>query len=299
MAKVPWLNDTVRDSNLYNHPPVTIAPDKSLATAYGKMYDNRTQHLRFRHLIVTNGGKVNGNFEGIISYGNFTLKTDINTIMLHHSHVSEAMTPASKTVSVGLDDTIETVVKHFVTKIGQHRHYIGLLPVREDKNPNVIYAVISYVDILSRIKQGSFEVPSTTVAEIPYAKYPPESGKHFYHATPDTEFAEINFFFENEGIRTIPVIDGNTIVGLVTDRKFLDCIMRFSEDERFALKATDEYLMIPREELRLVKTTDFIKDICGMLLEGDKPDALLVSDDNSSLKGIMSYVDVLRFFLED
>ena len=100
-------------------------------------------------------------------------------------------------------------------------------------------------------------------------------------------------------IRQIPVVNGRDLVGIVTDRDvraFLsDALLAKPEVRDRALKT--EVGDIMTTEPLFIAPDDDLKDAVEMLIE-QKFGAIPVVDEAEGLVGIVSYVDVLRSYLE-
>ncbi len=100
-------------------------------------------------------------------------------------------------------------------------------------------------------------------------------------------------------IRQIPVVNGHELVGIVTDRDvraFLsDALLTKSDARARALKT--EVGDIMTTEPMFVGPDDDLKDAVEMLIE-QKFGAIPVVDEAEGLVGIVSYVDVLRNYLD-
>lgn len=100
-------------------------------------------------------------------------------------------------------------------------------------------------------------------------------------------------------IRQIPVVNGRELVGIVTDRDvraFLsDALLGEPEARDRALKTAVGDIMTT--EPLFIAPDDDLKDAVEMLIE-QKFGAIPVVDGAAGLIGIVSYVDVLRSYLE-
>jgi acetoin utilization protein AcuB len=103
---------------------------------------------------------------------------------------------------------------------------------------------------------------------------------------------------END-IRQIPVVKGRELVGIVTDRDvraFLSDVLRSEPEARErAMKTAIGDIMTT--EPMFITPDDDLKDAVEMLIE-QKFGAIPVVDEAEGLVGIVSYVDVLRNYLE-
>ena len=99
-------------------------------------------------------------------------------------------------------------------------------------------------------------------------------------------------------IRQLPVVKGKELVGIVTDRdirSFLSGSLLASPEERErALKTRIREIMT--SEPITVGPDDEIEEVVELLIE-EKVGGIPVVDEREGLVGIVSYVDVLRCFL--
>ena len=99
-------------------------------------------------------------------------------------------------------------------------------------------------------------------------------------------------------IRQIPVVDGHELVGIVTDRDvraFLSDALLANPAEREKALNTPVRDIMTTEPLYLSPDDD-LQEVVEMLIE-QKFGAIPVVDDAEGLVGIVSYIDVLRCFL--
>ena len=100
-------------------------------------------------------------------------------------------------------------------------------------------------------------------------------------------------------IRQVPVVNGRELVGIVTDRDvraFLsDALLDKPEARERALKTSVGDIMTT--EPLFISPDDDLKDAVEILIE-QKFGAIPVVDAAEGLIGIVSYVDVLRLYLE-
>jgi len=100
-------------------------------------------------------------------------------------------------------------------------------------------------------------------------------------------------------IRQIPVVNGRELVGIVTDRDvraFLSDALLANPDARERALETEVGDIMTTEPL-FIAPDDDLKDAVEMLIE-QKFGAIPVVDGAAGLIGIVSYVDVLRSYLE-
>jgi CBS domain-containing protein len=107
-----------------------------------------------------------------------------------------------------------------------------------------------------------------------------------------------NELMSENNIRQIPVVDGHELVGIVTDRDvraFLSGALQTNPAEREKALETPVRHIMTTEPLFLAPD-DNLEEAVEMLIE-QKFGALPVVDKAEGLVGIVSYVDVLRCFL--
>jgi len=117
--------------------------------------------------------------------------------------------------------------------------------------------------------------------------------------TPAETVGKADELMAENNIRQIPVVKGRELVGIVTDRDvraFLsDALQGEPEARERALKTAVGNIMTT--EPLSVAPDDDLKDALEMLIE-QKFGAIPVVDEAEGLVGIVSYVDVLRNYLE-
>ena len=107
-----------------------------------------------------------------------------------------------------------------------------------------------------------------------------------------------NELMSENNIRQIPVVDGHELVGIVTDRDvraFLSDALLANPAEREKALNTPVRDIMTTEPLYLSPDDD-LQEVVEMLIE-QKFGAIPVVDEAEGLVGIVSYVDVLRCFL--
>lgn len=105
-------------------------------------------------------------------------------------------------------------------------------------------------------------------------------------------------FMSENNFRQLPVVDGRELVGIVTDRdirSFLSGELLANPDRREKVLHTQVRDIMTTEPLFLAPDDD-LEEAVEMLIE-QKFGALPVVDEAEGLVGIVSYVDVLRCFL--
>ena len=116
--------------------------------------------------------------------------------------------------------------------------------------------------------------------------------------TPGETIEQADELMTGNSIRQLPVVEGNAVLGIITDRdirSFLANSMLADPEERAkALKTKVEEVMT-RNPLTLAPD-DELRDAVEVLVE-DKIGGIPVVDAVEGLVGIVTYVDVLRCFL--
>jgi acetoin utilization protein AcuB len=116
--------------------------------------------------------------------------------------------------------------------------------------------------------------------------------------TADETIGQADELMSENNIRQIPVIEGHELVGIVTDRdirSFLSHALMANPDLREKALHTEVREIMTTEPLFLTPDDD-LDEAVEMLIE-EKFGALPVVDEAEGLVGIVSYVDVLRCFL--
>ena len=110
---------------------------------------------------------------------------------------------------------------------------------------------------------------------------------------------KVDELMAGNNIRQIPVVNGRELVGIVTDRDvraFLgDTLLSNPEDRDRALKTAVGDIMTTKP--LFITPDDDLKDAVELLIE-QKFGAIPVVDEAEGLVGIVSYVDVLRSYLD-
>lgn len=116
---------------------------------------------------------------------------------------------------------------------------------------------------------------------------------------PDDTIAEAEEIMNEEGFRQIPIVNKKGLVGIITDRD----IRSFLSGRLFGVPEDREVAMNTR--IAAVMTTkpvavapdDDLSEAIELLIES-KIGGIPVVDEDEGLVGIVTYVDVLRKFLE-
>lgn len=117
--------------------------------------------------------------------------------------------------------------------------------------------------------------------------------------TPSETVGQADELMAENRIRQLPVVDGSTLVGIITDRdirSFLDGGSLLVPDARARALATQIKEVMSTDPLTLSPDDD-LQEALELLIE-EKIGAIPVMDQAEGLVGIVTYVDVLRCFLD-
>ena len=104
---------------------------------------------------------------------------------------------------------------------------------------------------------------------------------------------------DEENIRQLPVTNGNALIGIITDRdirSFLGGRSLCTLEEQEVAMSTKVALVMTDKPITLSPDDD-LREAVELLLE-EKVGGIPVMDPYDGLMGIITYVDVLRCFLE-
>lgn len=117
--------------------------------------------------------------------------------------------------------------------------------------------------------------------------------------TPSETVGQADELMAENRIRQLPVVDGSTLVGIITDRdirSFLDGGSLLVPDARARALATEIKEVMSTDPLTLSPDDD-LQEALELLIE-EKIGGIPVMDQSEGLVGIVTYVDVLRCFLD-
>lgn len=115
--------------------------------------------------------------------------------------------------------------------------------------------------------------------------------------TANETVGEADRLMVENGIRQLPVVDGNALLGIITDRDIRSFTANSLLDENARSKAlqTPVQEIMTTEPLTLAPDDD-LRDAVELLIE-EKIGGVPVVDEAEGVVGIVTYVDVLRCFL--
>ncbi len=116
--------------------------------------------------------------------------------------------------------------------------------------------------------------------------------------TPDETIGQADELMSENRIRQLPVVDGSALLGIITDRDIRSFLAESSllepEERAKALKTRVRDIMTA-EPLTLAPD-DELQEAVELLID-EKVGGIPVVDEAEGLVGIVTYVDVLRCFL--
>lgn len=116
--------------------------------------------------------------------------------------------------------------------------------------------------------------------------------------TPDETVGQADELMAENRIRQLPVVDGSALLGIITDRdvrSFLAESSLVEPDERAKALKTKIRDVMTAEPLTLAPD-DELQEAVELLID-EKVGGIPVVDEAEGLVGIVTYVDVLRCFL--
>jgi CBS domain-containing protein len=117
--------------------------------------------------------------------------------------------------------------------------------------------------------------------------------------TPSETIRQADGLMDENNFRQLPVVNGRELVGIITDRdirSFLSGSLHSSSEEWDKAMNTQISTVMTSQPVTLAPDDDLADAIEILLTE--KVGAIPVVDDTEGLTGILSYVDVLRCFLD-
>ena len=122
--------------------------------------------------------------------------------------------------------------------------------------------------------------------------------KHPLVMTPSETIGEADEVMMENRIRQLPIVEGSALLGIITDRdirSFLADSPLLDSDRREKALGTEVREVMTAHPLTL-SPDDTLRDAVELLVE-DKIGGIPVVDEAEGLVGIVTYVDVLRCFL--
>jgi acetoin utilization protein AcuB len=117
--------------------------------------------------------------------------------------------------------------------------------------------------------------------------------------TPSETMRQADGLMDENNFRQLPVVNGRELVGIITDRdirSFLSGSLHSSPDDWDRAMNTKIESVMTTQPITVGPDDDLAEAVEVLLTE--KVGAIPVVDDKEGLVGILSYVDVLRCFLD-
>ena len=122
---------------------------------------------------------------------------------------------------------------------------------------------------------------------------------HPISVVPSDTIQQAQDIMDEENIRQIPVMDDKVLVGIITDRDIRSFLggrsMNTLEEQEVAMSSHVSSVMTDKPIT--LSPEDELRDAVELLIE-EKMGGIPVVDPEGGLMGIITYVDVLRHFLE-
>jgi len=117
--------------------------------------------------------------------------------------------------------------------------------------------------------------------------------------TPSETIRQADGFMDESNFRQLPVVNGRELVGIITDRDIRSFLSgsRYSGPEEWDKAMNSKISAVMATQPITVAPDDDLTDAVEILLT-EKVGAIPVVDEMEGLVGILSYVDVLRCFLD-
>ncbi len=122
---------------------------------------------------------------------------------------------------------------------------------------------------------------------------------HPISVSPEDSIQQVREIMDEENIRQLPVINKRELIGIITDRDIRSFLggrsLSYLEEQEVAMETKVATVMTDKPIT--LSPDDDLREAVELLLE-EKVGGLPVVDRDVGLMGIITYVDVLRCFLE-
>ncbi|MBD2124570.1 CBS domain-containing protein [Trichocoleus sp. FACHB-262] len=202
-------------------------------------------------------------------------------------------------ISIKPSDPIAKAVDLLSTRhdLGGKRIYISGLPVMEGKK---LLGFLSYTDLLKRFIKNQEDYLQTTIEEIAKLDSPNEP---LYRLHESHYLRDALMRMENFGVRSLPVVDkdkSDKLIGFVEDIQVIAYNHPAFADELGSLGV--QHFMTPVDRLHTPMPGQTLKNcidkFSGSVSGSYAPSTLIICNttdgDDKRLRGVLSYVDVLR-----
>ncbi|MEQ1663945.1 MAG: CBS domain-containing protein [Bdellovibrionales bacterium] len=110
--------------------------------------------------------------------------------------------------------------------------------------------------------------------------------------TESTSIEVLQALMHEHGVRHLPVVRGNQVVGIVSDRD-VRVVLGLSQIERSLVKTSD---IMAAEPVSISSST--LLDEAAFIMSQQKIGSVIVTDDNEELLGIFTVTDALNALIE-
>ncbi len=122
---------------------------------------------------------------------------------------------------------------------------------------------------------------------------------HPVSVAPEYSIQQVREIMDEENFRQLPVTNGKELIGIITDRDIRSFLggrsLSYLEEQEVAMETKVATVMTDKPIT--LSPEDDLREAVELLLE-EKVGGIPVVDPDDSLMGIITYVDVLRCFLE-
>jgi acetoin utilization protein AcuB len=122
---------------------------------------------------------------------------------------------------------------------------------------------------------------------------------HPISVSPEDSIQQVREIMDEESIRQLPVINKRELIGIITDRDIRSFLggrsLSYLEEQEVAMETKVTTVMTDKPIT--LSPDDDLREAVELLLE-EKMGGIPVVDRDVGLMGIITYVDVLRCFLE-
>ncbi len=122
---------------------------------------------------------------------------------------------------------------------------------------------------------------------------------HPISVSPEDSIQQVREIMDEENFRQLPVTNGKELIGIITDRDIRSFLggrsLSYLDEQEVAVKTKVATVMTDKPIT--LSPDDDLREAVELLLE-EKVGGIPVVDPDGGLMGIITYVDVLRCFLE-
>ena len=243
--------------------PITIDPDAPLSEAFRAMEEHAV-----RHLLVTTGRRL----VGVLS------NRDLFELTPSELEAGKVRAAMHAPVTVAPDDSAVSAACELI--LGR----IGCLPVLEDE---ALVGVLSEFDVLRLYERVCREGGRVGEVDPPVEHV---ATADVVHVAPDTPLREVRELLATLGVRHVPVLQGEHVVGILSDRDLRRAQGRSAGEDSEARDFMTTPVLTATPSDRLSQT--------ALRMADHKVGAVVICRNGDRLAGILTLTDVLDFGLE-